>query len=385
MKTINRIFRAAFFEVQQIMKDQGLIIFILFLPLAYPLLYGMIYNNEAVNDVPAAIVDDNRSPESREFARRIDATQGASVYPHCTSMAEAKQLMQEGRVYGIIRIPSSFSKDLDAGRQTRVGVYCNMSSTLYFKSLALAVNEVALSSNRQIMVDRHMQTTTDRQAQIAQQPVDYRYVALYNTQSGFATFIIPPVLMVVLQQSLALALCLSMGRAREMKRFGDPKFKEMYQHPFAVMAGKSLIYLPIYIIMAVYLYAGVTRMFTLPNLGDFADFLTFMIPYLLACIFFAMTLSVFVSRREDCMMLIVALTVPMLFLSGVPWPSVSMPYFCRMLSYAIPSTFGTNGYVKLNSMGASLQDIHYEYVALWIQVVVYGVLASIVYRFEKVK
>lgn len=52
-------------------KDEGVLIFFILVPLGYPLLYSWIYNNEVVRDVPVAIVDMSHSQESRKFIREV--------------------------------------------------------------------------------------------------------------------------------------------------------------------------------------------------------------------------------------------------------------------------------------------------------------------------
>ena len=39
-------------EMQQVIKDEGILIFFFVVPIAYPLLYSWIYNNETVHEVP---------------------------------------------------------------------------------------------------------------------------------------------------------------------------------------------------------------------------------------------------------------------------------------------------------------------------------------------
>ena len=56
-------------EMRQVVKDEGVLIFFILVPLVYPLLYSWIYNNETVHDVPVVVVDQNRSALSREFVR----------------------------------------------------------------------------------------------------------------------------------------------------------------------------------------------------------------------------------------------------------------------------------------------------------------------------
>ena len=60
-------------EIRSTIKDEGVLIFLILVPLAYPLLYSWIYNNEVVRDVPTAIVDLSHTQTSREFIREFDA------------------------------------------------------------------------------------------------------------------------------------------------------------------------------------------------------------------------------------------------------------------------------------------------------------------------
>ena len=44
-------------EMRLVFKDEGVLIFFFLVPLAYPLLYSWIYNNEVVREVPVVVVD----------------------------------------------------------------------------------------------------------------------------------------------------------------------------------------------------------------------------------------------------------------------------------------------------------------------------------------
>ena len=82
------------------------------------------------------------------------------------------------------------------------------------------------------------------------------------------------------------------------------------------------------------------------------------------------------------MLLFVFTSVPLLFLSVISWPSAAMPDFWRYISYIFPSTFGINGYVRINSMGATLNEVAFEYRALWLQAGIYFITTCIVYRWQ---
>ncbi|MGN0047325.1 MAG: ABC transporter permease [Bacteroides sp.] len=380
MNTILNIIRIWYYELNTILRDKGILIFILFVPLAYPLLYSYVYTNEVVREVPLAVVDESGTALSREFVRRTDASPDVRVQARCPDMAQAQELLRRQQVYGILRIPSTFTRDIWLGKQTHVGLYCDMCSMLYYKNLLLTVTSVSLEMNKEIKVERYLPATTDRQAEITRMPIEYNQTALYNPQSGFAAFLIPPVLMLIIQQTLFLGIGMSAGDTRERYRGSALPFHPAYKHPLHIVLGKALFYFLLYLLMGIYMFACVTRLFALPQLGHYTTFLAFLVPYLLACIFLAMTLSALVWRREDCIMLFVFLSVPLLFLSGISWPGAAMPIGWKYVSWLFPSTFGMNGYVRITGMGASLSDVAFEYRGLWVQTVVYGLTACLFYR-----
>ena len=77
-------FRSCTRQFRMVLADAGVMLFFLALPLAYPVVYTLIYNPEVVREIPIAIVDNSRTAESRHLARMIDATENASVedMPH---------------------------------------------------------------------------------------------------------------------------------------------------------------------------------------------------------------------------------------------------------------------------------------------------------------
>lgn len=376
------LFHICSHELKQVFKDQGVLIFFLLVPLAYPLIYAFIYTNEVVRDVPAAVVDLSNTAQSREFLRLVDASADVRIQSHCADMEEAKTLLKETKVYGIIYIPADFNKDLSTGKQATVSLFCDMSGMLYYKSLLLACTNASLSVNKQIQIER-AGNTTDRQDEITTAPIEYEDISLFNPQDGFASFLIPAVLILIIQQTLLLGIGMSAGTARENNRFRDliPTSKH-YQGTLRVVAGKSFAYLLIYLIVSAYILCLIPKIFSLVQIAQPSTLLAFIFPYLLACIFFAMTCSVFIHHRESCLMIYVFTSVPLLFISGISWPGAAIPEFWKAFSYLFPSTFGINGFVRINTMGAELNEVLPEYQALWIQAGAYFITTCLVYRYQ---
>lgn len=369
-------------EMRQVVKDEGVLIFFILVPLAYPLLYSWIYNNEAVHEVPVVVVDDSHSAMSRQFIRDCDAAPEVKITYHAADMDEAKMLMGRQLVKAIYYIPSDFQTRLNRMEQSVVSVYCDMSLMLTYKAAyqtALLVSQ-HMNSEIQVRLSGHY---TAREEQLQTRPLDYEEVPVYNPSGGYGSAVLPAVLMLILQQTLVLGIGLSAGTARESNRYQDlVPIQKHYHGTFRIVLGKSLCYFMIYAVMGTWLAVVVPRLFHFPCLGQWTDLLIMMFPYVLACIFFGITVSCLVRYRENVMLLMVFVSIPLLFLSGASWPQSNIPGFWQGVSWLFPSTFGVRAYIRINSMGGTIGDVMTEYHILWLQVFVYFLIACLVYRYQ---
>ena len=367
-------------ELRLVLKDEGVLIFFIIVPLIYPLLYSWIYNNETVREVPVVVVDDCHSALSRKFIRMCDASPDVQIKYHASDMDEAQMLVGRQIVKAIYRIPADFESNLMRMQQSVVSVYCDMSLMLTYKAAyqtALAVSQT-MNKEIQIQLAGHY---TKREEQIQAAPLQCDDVALYNPGGGYGSAVLPAVLMLILQQTLVLGIGMAAGTARETNRFSDlVPIQSHYHGTFRIVLGKSMAYFMIYAVMGTWLTVVVPRLFNFPHLAQWYNLLMLMLPYTLACIFFGITVSCLVRYRENVMLLMVFVSIPLLFLSGASWPQSAIPGFWQGISWLFPSTFGVRAYVRLNSMGGSIGDVLFEYHALWLHVLIYFVVACLVYR-----
>lgn len=377
LSDLNHIFRE---ELRTIVRDKGVIIFFFLVPIGYPLLYTFIYNNEVVRDVPVAVVDDCRSAQSREYLRHLDASPDVRIVSYCANMDEAKRLIKHRDAYGAVYIPRDFTQRINQSEQVYVSAYADMSGMLYYKSVLTANTNVSLAMNADIKVKRAGGTTAE-QDELAQHPIKYEEVSIYNPQNGFATFLIPAVLVLIIQQTLLLGVGMAAGTAREHNRFRNLVSVEKHHRGLLrIVFGKGAAYFLVYIPLSVYVLAVVPHLFSLNQIGDPWQITCFIVPFLIASILFSMTVSAFVRHREMCIMLIVFTSVPLLFISGISWPGSAVPAFWKAVSYVFPSTFGVTGFVAMNNMGASLADVQPQWQMLWVQAAVYLFTTCAVYK-----
>jgi len=107
-----------------------------------------------------------------------------------------------------------------------------------------------------------------------------------------------------------------------------------------------------------------------------------MIPFLLATIFFSMTVSVFIPNRETGIVIFMFMSLILVFLSGVSWPQSNINGFWKTFAWMYPSTSGVQAYVKINTTGADLRHVSFEYISLWIQTSVYFATTCWAYHWQ---
>ncbi len=285
-------------------------------------------------------------------------------------------------MHGVIYFPQDFQTRINRMEQSHVSVYCDMSLMLTYKAIFQTASSVAANINSKIQTSLSG-NTTGREDEITIKPLDFDEIPMFNTTGGYGNFILPGVLMLIIQQTLLLGIGLSAGTAREKN-----KYKELipvsrhYNGIFRIVLGKSICYFMIYSVIAAYVTLVIPRMFGFVSLVHAPDLVTFMLPYLLSCIFFGMMLSCLVRYRENVILLVVFSSILFLFLSGMSWPSSNIPGTWKAVSWLFPSTFGIQGFVSMNTAGARLGDISLQYICLWIQTVVFFIMTCAVYKFQ---
>lgn len=369
-------------ELKNVFKDSGVMIFFFLVPFIYPLLYAFIYNNEVVHNAKMVVVDQSDSYLSREYIRKVDATADVKVVAVCSDMEEAKRMMDAKEAYGILYFPSEFSKNIHKGKQATVSLYCDMSALLFYKAFLLATTEVSLEIGKELRAQNNPSSTIE-QEKITINPIPYESVALFNSQNGFACFLVPAILILVIQQTLILGIGMLGGTAREKNRFHSlVPVSRHFNGTLRIVFGKSLTYILLYIVVCIWALGVVPKLFSLPQVGEPWTVMLFVLPYLFASIFLSMTLSGFMTSRESPMLVFVFTSVILLFISGVSWPKEAIPPFWKAIGYLFPSTPGIQGFIRINTAGASLNEVAHEYRTLWIQAGIYFITACIIYRYQ---
>lgn len=365
-------------ELKLIFGDAGVVIFFVLVSMAYPIIYSLVYNTEIPRDIRVVVVDDDRSESSREFVRALDATPEVAVVGYCANMAEARRAINEHECYGIINFPRDYGKSIGRLEQAHINVYCDMGVMMRYKQILMATTAVQQEMSAHITAAKAAVVPIS----LGGGGIENEQIPLGNVAMGLASAILPCILMLALQQSMLLGVGMLHGGMRDRRRRNggiDP----LYQPAFAPLAvlGRAVAHLIVYAVPTVYALLLVPKFFSFPQNGNMYDILALTVPFLLACSLFSQTVKVFVKGREATFITLVFTSIIFVFLTGISWPRMSMSPFWIAIGNMIPTTWGCNAYIAIQSNGASLAAQSHAYLMLWALCGIYLISASVVEHF----
>jgi len=339
----------------------------------YALFYPPPYLNEALRNVPIAVVDRDGTQSSRDFARRVDATPDVAITEVLPDLASAEREVFARRVDGILVIPQYFERDLLHGRPSPVALYADASYFLIYQRVAGAVAAVARTVGAEIEAARLIAIGVDPAiAAAAPDPMPLTAVPVFNPEAGYATYVLPAAFVLILQQMLLMGVGL-LGTLPGADFAGDDTRRRLL--PVTIMAGKLLAYLaleavilPIYLIVLPYLYG-------LPRLGGIVPILIFAVPFLLSVAGLGFVVAGILRKPIRVALILAALGLPLFMVAGFSWPSEAIPPFIRLISLLVPSTSAIDGFVKLSQLGAPLAVAKSELFTLCALAAFYNLIA----------
>lgn len=384
MIRLNDILRIAIYEYWSIIRSLSLLLVMGGGVFMYGLLYNYMYSPNVLREIPLVVVDESHTPLSRHYIRLLDGTPQVRVEGVITDMPQAHERMKKGETMGIIYLPKDFETKVGRGEEA---VFVSFNSTMAFLTYA-GMKEA--SSNAMLALDESVRPSqiVFLNADVVQPVINTRIIqvqgfALYNESGGYATYLIPSVLMVIIFQTMLMVISMRCGKENEqqMKPLLDVIHHDSsWGMSASIIVGKSVVYVGFYALFSIFLVGFLPILFNLPHLASPILLIQILIPYLFATAFFGLSCKLFFIDSDAPLLLIAFFSVGLLFLSGISWPLELMPLPWRLLHCLIPAPVGILAFVKANSMGADMSDISREMMLLWGQCIVYFGVACWMYH-----
>lgn len=368
-------------ELLAIVKDTGALLILFLALIIYPLIYGLAYKKEVLQEVPVALVDLDGTATSRQVARMVDATEELHLSRQAPSLKEAEGLFYAGEVNAVLVLPEAFEEDIMAGKHTQVGIYSDAAYFLLYKQSMMGALQAVGTFSGGVEVRRLLASGLPMEQALRQRdPVALRTTLLFNPSGGYNSFVVPGLLLVIIQQTLLIGIGLLGGTDRERGRFRFAVPGALHKGGIVpVVLGKAGAYLSLYLLNLVITQVWVYHWFSLPDKTSWLPALALMLPFLLAVIFLGMALSTFFARREHSILFVVFLSPLVLFLTGLSWPASAIPSWLQTLAHVFPSTTMVPAWLRVRTMGAGMEHIGPALGFLLVQALLYFLLTLLAY------
>lgn len=380
-----RLLKVAFTEWKLFYTDPAAVLLLVVAGLLYAFYYPTPYIYQTVSKVPVAVVDLDHTEMSRQLTQMAASAQQIEVKAVYEDFIQAKEAMGREEIYGFMVIPDNMEKDIRKNKQVSVNIFTHGAYVMLHGAIGTAFSTCAMTLGatnkvKQIALNKRVPST---QAMAMRDPIPISIQTLFNNTGSYSNYVVPSVLILILQQSLIIGICV-LGGARAHRRFRR-KFRDCPVEneilPYRYF-GRSLAYFVHYCSFILFYHCVIYNIFDFPRRGEFLPMVVFAVVFLAAVINFGMVLSQVFLRRESSMQLFLYLSIPILFLANFSWPTYLMPTAMRAFSYVLPSTFAIPAWISIEQMGADIYDVAPKLYILAIQAIIYLVLGLILTKFR---
>ena len=370
-------------EFKAIFSDKDILLTIFGGVILYSFLYPQPYLKESVTALPVAVVDLDHSDTSRKIAYMLDASPQIAVESSYLSEESAKEGIINNQVSAMVIIPSHFKRDLYLGHEPVISVGADASYFLIYGGVVEGTMHSVLTQSATLQVGELLKKSVPLAA-AKRQYTSFKteFIDTFNVTGSYINYVIPAVFVLILQQTMLIGMgILGAGQGRR-SRNGERGYYNT-ESASAVMADRFISFGSIFFIHMLFFFGFSFIFFGVPHIAAISDLLIFGFSFFSAVAALGLLLGALFKEREYPTPVILLSSLPLVFSAGFVWPLEAMPEWMTWLSSISPCTPGIQGFLRLNQMGASFEQVIGQFGLLWIQTVVYSTLAYTVLKHQR--
>lgn len=345
-------------------------------PLLYGVLIGHVYQQGKVTHMPIVVVDEDGKELSGTFIDMLVDNESIKIARILPSLFDAKNVAIEREATTIVHIPRGFTAGVQQGRFPEITLFVDGANTLTSNTALMAVNVCAMTMKAGIQIQMQMKKGVPASVAAQQYEPFKTTIVKQNIRSGnYLYFMLPGVLITVLQQVLLLGLALSFSQEFENGTFQG--LAEKISNPVLLILVKVIPYMFMSVgIIALYWCFG--QYYKMPLNVDFWWFSLCAFIFVLAVCFIGVLVSAALPSQLKSTEVLMVIATPAFIISGFTWPSSQMPTWVQWIADVVPSTHFLRIFRLMFIQHAENYHTHRALIALLIIAIVCFVAASIV-------
>lgn len=375
---IRSVFRE---EWREIVKDRRLLMVLIITPVIYAVMFGFLYANQRITEMPVTVYDGDNSQLSRQIIQAFDATDTFNVVEQTRNEEDAVRQVETGEAKVGLIIPDNFSTGIKHGENIPVMTLIDGSNMMYSNSASRIANQVISSISAGVSAKTlEMKGFNEDQASSAFSAIPFRSRVLFNPTYDYKLFMPIGVLSAALQQCLLLGIALSCTRDKERGtwvQYSDWRFT-----PWKLALAKLVPYYLAGTLNVVTVFGLSALVFDIPFKGQLLPFVLVSLLFNFALCGLGFLFSMVSKTRVDATQTLMLFAVPAFMLSGYTWPLEAMPSFLRGVAHILPLTYYLDAVRSITLKGLDMAYIMKDILALGLIGLVCLLLSFIVFPLQ---
>ncbi len=327
----NRIKALVWKEFLQLRRDRMTLAFVLGMPLMQLVIFGMAINYD-VKHMPAVVLDESHSQESRSFVDGLQATQYFDVKAQVPTEAALRAAIDDGKAQIGVWFPPDYGRKIHAGQTGQVMVIVDGSSPTTASNAMAVAQGVGQLRNTQLLYDR--MGYGDAAHPIM--PVEVRIRPWYNPDLRSPTFIVPGLVGVIL--SMTCIMFASNAIVREKERGTLDQILVTPVTPLELFLGKIIPVVVMAYAQMTVLFGVAHVFFKVPVAGSVLLLYAMAGFFIVAMLGIGIGISTVAQNQAQSSQMSMLTILPFVFLSGYIFPREGMPLPFFLIGELMPLT-----------------------------------------------
>jgi ABC-2 type transport system permease protein len=350
-------------EWLNILRNRRLFAILFIVPLLYTALFGYLYTNQRLTDIPTIVFDGDNSQLSRQIVQSFDETETFRITKRTLSETDVQQAIEKGEARVGIIIPNDFSTRLKHGENVPVLTFVDGSNMLFSNAATRAANQVVTTFNYGASsMKLKQQGLQDEQIASIFSQIPFRSRILYNPLFNYNDFLVYGLVGAILQQVLLLGVALTVTRDKEQGIWS--RFAEWRGMPWRIAYAKTAPYFLIGLVNNVTAFSLALYVFHLPFRGLFLPAFLLGTSFVFALLGIGYLASLFSDNQVGATQTTMLIAVPSFLLSGFTWPFEAMPHALNVVGHLLPLTYFLDGVREIFIKGHGFDMIWRDCVAM---------------------
>lgn len=334
-------------EMRQIVRDKRTLGVLLLLPAFLLVMFGYAISLD-VENAAIAIVDYDRSPESRLTMGILEQSRYVDLRYHLDNTAPLNRLFRTGGARAAVIIPAGYGEALARGSTAAAQIIVDGSDG--------TTGNTILGYLQSILADVPREVEGTPGTPGAGRAIDFRPRVWFNPELESNQFLVPGLVAFILIVTAVISTALSVVREKELGSMEQLAVSPLA--PSELIIGKTLPYLVISFVIAVSIFALSYLLFDLVVAGSYFLLVAVTLLFLFACLGFGVFISTIAETQQVAFLIAILSTfLPSFILSGFVFPIRNMPVIIQAVTYLIPARHYLSALRAIVLKGAGIEVI----------------------------